>query len=211
MSKQRENVPIANRKSKGAWDHFLQRPQGAPRGLLQFYILHRISLGPTFGYEISQDIEDKTEGAWRPAPGSIYPMLKKLLDEGLIRASSKTKATSETSQRIYEITSEGLRCLQKGKKMFASLGQRWTAMRRIFMDLMDPLQVSNFFVEGSKDQFRTSQELIDSKISKLSRADAEYTLREYALNLERQLSWTKSRLEQFDKKLPTLDTVKQVR
>lgn len=177
---------------------------------MQFYILHKISLGPTFGYEISQDIEEKTEGAWRPAPGSIYPMLKKLVDEGLIRGSSKIRG-SETSQRVYEITPEGSKCLKEGKKMFAGAGQRWSAMRRIFMDLMDPVQISNFLVEGSKLQFEMSQELISSKILMLSQTDAEYTLREYALNLERQLSWTKSRLAQFDKRVATVNTVKQTR
>jgi DNA-binding PadR family transcriptional regulator len=208
MAKQRRDSQAAKGKSKGMWAHFLQRPQGAPRGLLHFYMLHRISLGPTFGYEISQDIEEKTEGAWRPAPGSIYPMMKKLVDEGLIRASSKSR-DSESSQRIYEITPEGLKCLADGRKMFVSAGQKWSSMRRIFMDLMDPDQISKFLVEGSKLQFEMSQELIDSKISKLSPSDAEYTLREYALNLERQLTWTRNRLETFEKKVPTLNTVKQ--
>ncbi|MDH2901687.1 MAG: PadR family transcriptional regulator [archaeon] len=180
--------------------HFLQKPQGAPRGLLLFYILHRISLRPTHGYEIAQDIEEKTEGAWRPAPGSIYPMLKKLTNEGLIRVSSTKSRSSETAQRVYEITPEGSKCLKDGKNMFANAGQRWTAMRRIFMDLMDPSQISEFLTQGSKLQFQLSQELIETKVSKLPQSDAEFTLKEYALNLERQLNWTNTKLSQFDKK-----------
>jgi DNA-binding PadR family transcriptional regulator len=188
-------------KTRGTFAaHFLQRPQGAPRGLLLFYILHRISLRPTHGYEIAQDIEEKTEGAWRPAPGSIYPMLKKLTKEGLIRGSSKSRS-SETAQRVYEITSEGSKCLRDGKNMFANAGQRWTAMRRIFMDLMDPSQLSGFLTEGSKHQFEMSQELIETKVSKLPQDEAEFTLKEYALNLERQLNWTREKLSQFDKKV----------
>lgn len=181
---------------RGMFAHFLQRPQGAPRGVLQFYILHRISLGPTHGYEISQAIEEKTEGAWRPAPGSIYPMLKKLLDEGMIRSSSKSERSSETAQRAYEITPDGAKCLKDAKKMFASAGQKWSSMRRIFIDLIDPEQVSNFLVEGSKHQFEMSQELVSSK---LPEAEAELALREYALNLERQLNWTKSKLEEIER------------
>lgn len=180
--------------------HFLQKPQGAPRGFLQFYILHRISLKPTHGYEISQDIEEKTEGAWRPAAGSIYPMLKKLADEGLIRATSAKFSVSETAQRTYEITPKGSKYLKEGKNMFATAGRRWSAMRGLFIDLLDPDQISNFLVEGSKLQFQMSQELIDSKISKLSQSDAEFTLREYALNLERQLNWAKDKLLQIEKK-----------
>jgi DNA-binding PadR family transcriptional regulator len=190
--------------------HFLQRPQGAPRGLLLFYILHRISLGPTHGYEIAQDIEEKTEGAWRPAPGSIYPMLKKLTNEGLIRGSSTKARSSETAQRVYEITPEGTKCLKDGKNMFAHAGQRWTAMRRIFMDLMDPSQISEFLTAGSKLQFELSQELIETKVAKLPQDDLEFTMKEYALNLEKQLNWTKNKLSQLEKK-PAVASAAQVR
>lgn len=182
--------------------HFLHRPQGAPRGLLQFYILHRISERPTHGYEIAQDIEEKTEGAWRPAPGSIYPMLKKLVDEGMIRSvvSGVRARPSETGQHVYEITPEGSKCLKEGKSMFAGAGQKWSSMRRIFMDFMDPTQISEFLVEGSKAQFQISQELIETKLSKLAPSDVEFTLKEYALNLEKQLNWTRSKLSQLEKK-----------
>jgi DNA-binding PadR family transcriptional regulator len=178
---------------------------------LLFYILHHISLGPTHGYEIAQDIEEKTEGAWRPAPGSIYPMLKKLTREGLIRSSSTKSRSSETAQRVYEITPEGAKCLKDGKKMFSHAGQRWTAMRRIFMDLMDPSQISEFLTEGSKSQFALSQELIESKVSKLPQDEVEFTLKEYALNLEKQLNWTKSKLSQFENKKPPVTSTAQVK
>jgi DNA-binding PadR family transcriptional regulator len=192
--------------------HFLQKPQGAPRGLLLFYILHRISLGPTHGYEIAQDIEEKTEGAWRPAPGSIYPMLKKLTKEGLIRSSTKkSKKGSETSQRVYEITPLGAKCLKNGKNMFAHAGQRWTAMRRIFIDLLDISQISEFLTEGSKNQFELSREVIETKLSKLPKDEVEFILKEYALNLEKQLNWTKNKLSQFDEKKTPVASAMQVK
>src|SRR3989454_929546 len=59
---------------------FLQRPHGAPRGLLMHYALYKIAQRPSHGYELLQDIESRTEGAWRPGAGSIYPMLKKMVD-----------------------------------------------------------------------------------------------------------------------------------
>ncbi len=201
---------LSDKRKNRTLAHFLQRPQGAPRGILLFYILHRISLGPTHGYEIAQDIEEKTEGAWRPAPGSIYPMLKKLTNEGLIHTSSKSRS-SETAQRVYEITSEGSKCLKDGKSMLANAGQRWTAMRRIFMDLVDPSQISEFLTEGSRHQFEMSQELIETKISKLPESDAEFTLKEYALNLERQLNWTKNKLSHLEKKAVAPTPVKATR
>jgi DNA-binding PadR family transcriptional regulator len=193
------NVPKAPGKALSS--QFLQRPQGAPRGLLHYYILHRISRGPTHGYEISQSIEEKTEGAWRPGAGSVYPTLKKLLKDGLIRASSGSKTRgSETSQRVYEITPKGMNCLSEGKDILANAGRRWAMMRGIFVDLMDAERISSFIVEGSKLNFQMTQEIVDSKISKLSPSDAEFTLKEYALNLERQLNWTRTKLMELEKK-----------
>jgi DNA-binding PadR family transcriptional regulator len=163
--------------------------------------LHRISRGPIHGYEISLSIEEKTEGAWRPGAGSVYPTLKKLEKEGLIRASpNPVSRNSETSQRTYEITPGGLECLKEGKNILANAGRRWAMMRGIFIDLMEAEQISRFLVEGSKLNFQMAQEIIDSKISKLNSGDAEFTLKEYALNLERQLKWTKTKLLQLEKK-----------
>jgi DNA-binding PadR family transcriptional regulator len=188
--------------TKKVFSQFLQRPQGAPRGFLHFFILHRISLGPTHGYEIAQFIDEKTEGAWRPGAGSIYPTLKKLVSEGLIKASPKSKS-SESSQRIYEITPDGMECVKQGRDMLANAGRRWSAMRGIYVELMDPSQLPTFLVEGSRAHFQMSQEIIESKISKLSRSDAEFTLKEYALNLERQLKWTNAKLEELQKNAET--------
>jgi DNA-binding PadR family transcriptional regulator len=48
-----------------------------------------------------QRIEDKSEGAWRPSPGSVYPSLQLLEDEGLVRSSERD------GKRTYEITDAG--------------------------------------------------------------------------------------------------------
>jgi DNA-binding PadR family transcriptional regulator len=178
----------------------LSRPQGAPRGLLLYYVLHKISKGPTHGYEIAQDIEEKTEGAWRPAPGSIYPMLKKLVSQGLIKARKTTKRASETEQRIYEITPEGLTYLKEGKEMFANASHRWSFMRRIFLELIEPKDASRFLLDGSRDYFEGSREIVDSKLTSLPSSEIESILKEYALNLERQLEWTKGKIGQISKK-----------
>src|SRR5689334_16951789 len=41
---------------------------------------------PMHGYEMIQELESRTGGIWRPSPGSIYPTLQLLEDEGLITA-----------------------------------------------------------------------------------------------------------------------------
>ncbi len=180
---------------------FLSRPQGAPRGLLLYYVLHRISKGPTHGYEIAQDIEEKTEGAWRPAPGSLYPMLRKLETQGLIRAKSgSTKRSSETEQRVYEITPNGLTWLNEGKQMFINASHKWSSFRSIFMELLDPQDASRFFAEGSRMQLEGSREIVESKFGSLLPSEIESLLREYELNLERQLNWTRNKIAEIGKR-----------
>jgi len=75
--------------------HGFVGPQGAPRGFLRLYIIHRLAQQPAHGYDILREIENKTEGSWRPGAGSIYPLLKELVEEKYIRAEPSEK--SQTS------------------------------------------------------------------------------------------------------------------
>ncbi len=53
------------------------------------------------GYEMIRELESRTGGIWRPSPGSIYPTLQQLEDEGLVRAEA------DGGRRIYALTEEG--------------------------------------------------------------------------------------------------------
>ncbi len=184
-------VPMAHSNS-------FSQPQGAPRGLLVHYILHRISVKPSHGYELLQDIETKTAGAWRPGPGSIYPILKKLLADGLLETERTGRVS--TAQHVYHITTKGKQRLDEAKKMFANASQRWSSLRRIFVEMLDPEDIGNFVINGSKMQFETGRELLESKLVALPPSEAEFILKEYALNLERQLEWTRSALSRIKRR-----------
>ena len=163
------------------------RLHSAPKGLLRYYILHKIAQKPIHGYEIIQDIDSKTEGAWRPGAGSLYPILKKLVSEGLIKAEPEPSA--EATRRVYQITPKGVESLAHAKEMFANFQQRFGSLRRLFIDLIDPENLATFFVDGSNRQFQMAQEMLESKQNKIPAADLEYILKEYMLNLERQMNW----------------------
>src|SRR5438309_6468752 len=92
------------------------RLHSAPKGLLRYYILHKIAQKPIHGYEIIQDIDSKTESAWRPGAGSLYPILKKLVSEGLIKADPQP--SSKATRRYYQITPKGYESLEHAKEMF---------------------------------------------------------------------------------------------
>lgn len=53
------------------------------------------------GYQIIQEIGDRSGGAWRPSPGSVYPTVSQLADEGLVR-TEKSEGRS-----VVHLTEEG--------------------------------------------------------------------------------------------------------
>ncbi len=56
---------------------------------------------PMHGYEMIQELDARTNGIWRPSPGSVYPTLQLLEDEGLI------EATAEVGRKSYQLTADG--------------------------------------------------------------------------------------------------------
>src|SRR5271166_5951595 len=62
------------------------RGRKARRGDIRTAALLLLSEEPRNGYQIMQEVEERSDGAWRPSPGSVYPALQQLEDEGLIRS-----------------------------------------------------------------------------------------------------------------------------
>ena len=71
------------------------------RGDIRTAVLAVLADGEAHGYQVMQALESRTEGAWRPSPGSIYPTLQLLEDTGL------ATATTVDDKRVYGITDEG--------------------------------------------------------------------------------------------------------
>ncbi len=170
------------------------KPQGAPRGLLVHYILYKIASKPSHGYEILQSVEESTKGAWRPGAGSTYPILKKLVREGMIKADSTARGDA---RRIYRITPKGLEHLKAAKQMLADYGKRWQALRGLIAELIDKEHMEVFLIEGSKNHFQFTQDIFRMNMRNLSTTEREYILKEYILNLERQLNWARQVLEEM--------------
>jgi DNA-binding PadR family transcriptional regulator len=62
------------------------RGRKARRGDIRTAALLLLAEEPRNGYQIMQEIQERSEGVWRPSPGSVYPTLQQLEDEGLIRS-----------------------------------------------------------------------------------------------------------------------------
>lgn len=77
------------------------RKPRARRGDVRAGVLALLGERPMNGYQIIQELRERSGGYWRPSPGSVYPALQQLEDEGLVRT------TEVDGRRAYELTDEG--------------------------------------------------------------------------------------------------------
>src|SRR3954452_7487509 len=77
-------------------------PRGprARRGDVRAALLVLLAEEPRNGYQLMQEIERRSDGVWRPSPGSVYPALQLLEDEALVRPGGY-------GRKLYELTDEG--------------------------------------------------------------------------------------------------------
>lgn len=73
----------------------------AKRGNVRAAVLAVLAERPMHGYEIMQELEERSGGAWRPSPGSVYPTLQLLEDQGLV------KGEEAEGKRVFTLTPEG--------------------------------------------------------------------------------------------------------
>lgn len=93
----------------------------ARRGDVRAAILAVLGEQPANGYQIIQEIADRSGGVWKPSPGSVYPTLQQLEDEGLVTASEGG------GRRIFSLTDEGRAYLDEHPD---EVSAPWEAMSR---------------------------------------------------------------------------------
>lgn len=91
------------------------------RGDVRSALLIALLDNPGHGYELIQALEARTEGRWRPSPGSVYPTLQMLADEGLVSESEVD------GKRTFAITDAGR---AQAQERVESHGLPWEAMDR---------------------------------------------------------------------------------
>ncbi|GAA1958700.1 PadR family transcriptional regulator [Microbacterium aquimaris] len=91
---------------------FEQRfPARMARGDVRSAVLSLLQEKPMHGYQIIAEIGERSGGMWKPSPGSVYPTLQMLADEGLIVAEEsggrKTYSLTEVGRAEAESRTEG--------------------------------------------------------------------------------------------------------
>ena len=97
------------------------RGRRTARGDIRAAVLALVAEQPRHGYEIIQEIAERTGGAWRPSPGSVYPTLSQLEDEGLVRVEQAD------GRRVVHLTEEGTRYVEEHR---AELDAVWESVDR---------------------------------------------------------------------------------
>ncbi len=104
---------------------------GKERGIIVLYTLHSLKNKPKSGYEILKEIEEKTKGKWIPSKGTLYPLLKRLEQEDLIKISS----VHERSKTVFELTDKGKRTLSRIRKHGEESRKKFILFKDLFIDV----------------------------------------------------------------------------
>lgn len=141
-------------------------PRGrARRGDVRASILALLKDRPMHGYEMIQEIAERSGGAWKPSPGSVYPTLQLLEDEGLISSES------EGGKKLFALTEAGRAAADEGPDApweEASRGVDWEALyeiRQAGFGLMEAF--GQVWKTGSKDQRDKALTVINEARKKL--------------------------------------------
>lgn len=87
-------------------------------GDLKYVILDLLKDRPMHGYEVMKELEQRTRGCYKPSPGSVYPTLQWLEDEGLVRGEE------QDGKKVYAVTDAGRAFLEEHKPLVEDIFDR---------------------------------------------------------------------------------------
>jgi DNA-binding PadR family transcriptional regulator len=102
---------------------------GPPRGMLRHITLQIMKDRPISGSELMDEIEKYTE--WRPSPGSIYPLLSHLQEDGLI----KKHRNDDAAHKRFILTEKGKEELEEHRRFDDQFRKRNKTIRKIYWRL----------------------------------------------------------------------------
>jgi DNA-binding PadR family transcriptional regulator len=85
---------------------------------MKYVILKLLNEKPMHGYEVMKALEEQTQGCYKPSPGTVYPTLQWLEDEGLVRAEE------HDGKKVYHITDQGRAFLEENKSTVEDIFDR---------------------------------------------------------------------------------------
>jgi len=116
------SITMCKSYSCGCWHHYPER------GWIQFLIMRILYEKPMHGYQLLEEIKERSCGFHKLEPGSIYTLLRRMEEKGLL-VSKWEKVEGNPDRRVYTLTAKGVEALKMG---LASIIER----KRLFDDLV---------------------------------------------------------------------------
>jgi DNA-binding PadR family transcriptional regulator len=138
------------------------RGRKARRGDIRTAALLLLAEEPRNGYQIMQEVEERSDGVWRPSPGSVYPALQQLEDEGLIRSEEID------GRKLYAITDEGRAQVERRgdeepapwEQMSGDVSDQAAELARLIREVASAF--AQVMRTGSEPQLRRAREVLVS-------------------------------------------------
>lgn len=111
--------------------NWLRHNAMVPKGFLRYHVLEALNQQPMSGSELMDQIEKQTVGAWKPSPGSIYPLLAWLQDNAYIK-----EMPTENGLKRYELTQSGKEFFAEETKLREKFNEKAGFMASPFFDRM---------------------------------------------------------------------------
>jgi DNA-binding PadR family transcriptional regulator len=125
-----------------------------PRGFTRFYVLYLLTEKPMTGKEIIDEAVKKSEGDWEPSPGLIYPLLGRLVRDGLI---------SEVDGGGFSITGEGEKALEQYSKFQDQIDKQFQLVNRLGVSMY---AAGKFIAEEAMDRIGVVTSSVKDRVGK---------------------------------------------
>ncbi len=183
----------SNKHHFGPWMRHLA---SVPKGFLKYSVLKLLDEKPLSGSEIMNEIESKTDGHWKPSPGSIYPLLAWLQDKGY----AKEAPNQEPGIKRYTLTDEGKAFLGEHVKRKNEIRERFDAFKPPFYRfpwLNSYPENTKELLEAEKSLMRASWRLLDNLREKYTE-EAATQAKEVVKQATEKLNEIAKKMEQAD-------------
>ena len=149
-----------------------------PRGFSRYFILELLKKKAHSGKEIINYATEQSNGIWKPSPGLIYPLLGRLLDEGLIE---------ETKDGKYKLTQKGVETAEDVdkindivKKQLDVLFRLGNVGRFVAMDLLERISVIGSILSSNvsnmtDEETQKYRKFLRSELKKIEEKDVRKT------------------------------------
>lgn len=166
-----------------------------PRGFSRYFILELLKKKSHSGKEIIDYAVEQSNGIWKPSPGLIYPLLGRLLDEGLIeedtdgkyQLTKKGKETAEDVDKVNDIV----------KKQLDVLFRLGNVGRFVAMDLIEKISsmgaiLSSNISNMTEDETKKYKDFLESELKKIQEKEVKTKGKQIKIDWDFRRNFTQS-------------------